>query len=57
MTAAIVEVRACSKCGCTEARACGGGCFWIGPNLCSACGKPQRIFRPLKATKVSRRTA
>lgn len=47
-------VRACERCGCTEARACPGGCFWIGPTLCSACGRPEKRFEPLKATRVMR---
>lgn len=29
----------CRVCGCTEQRACVGGCYWIKPNLCSACGE------------------
>lgn len=34
--------RVCVVCGCTEARACPGGCFWIllwgsGRGLCTAC--------------------
>lgn len=29
--------RACRKCGCTEARACAGGCSWIEWDLCSRC--------------------
>jgi hypothetical protein len=27
----------CKVCGCTEHRACPGGCFWVVPNLCSKC--------------------
>jgi len=27
----------CKVCGCTEETPCEGGCFWIGPELCSAC--------------------
>jgi hypothetical protein len=27
----------CRKCGCTEDRACPGGCSWVAPNLCSKC--------------------
>lgn len=27
----------CRRCGCTEARACPGGCAWIEVGLCSAC--------------------
>lgn len=29
--------RSCWKCGCTEDRACPGGCSWVGPRICSAC--------------------
>jgi len=28
---------ACSVCGCTDDKACPGGCFWVKPGLCSAC--------------------
>lgn len=27
----------CVACGCTNARACPGGCCWVEPNKCSAC--------------------
>jgi hypothetical protein len=27
----------CSSCGCTDERACEGGCSWVTPTLCSAC--------------------
>jgi hypothetical protein len=27
----------CGVCGCTEQRACPGGCSWVAPALCSAC--------------------
>lgn len=27
----------CSGCGCTDARACRGGCSWVAPTRCSAC--------------------
>lgn len=30
-------VRACRICGCTDMRACPGGCFWVESDLCSAC--------------------
>ena len=29
--------RSCRGCGCTDERACPGGCSWVTPNLCSAC--------------------
>src|ERR1700722_10362281 len=27
----------CISCGCSDSRACAGGCVWAGPNLCSRC--------------------
>jgi hypothetical protein len=33
------KVRTCKVCGCTDTRACEGGCWWVGPELCSRCGK------------------
>jgi hypothetical protein len=38
---AEIGVRACHGCGCTDDCACPGGCSWVGPNLCSACGESQ----------------
>lgn len=33
--------RKCRACGCTDERACSGGCSWAEPDLCSACtGRP-----------------
>jgi len=29
--------RKCRVCGCTEDRACPGGCYWVEPDLCSRC--------------------
>jgi hypothetical protein len=29
--------RRCRNCGCTLTHACPGGCYWLEPNLCSAC--------------------
>jgi len=29
----------CRKCGCTEDKACDGGCSWVEPDLCSACAE------------------
>ena len=31
------KVRACRSCGCTDDRACEGGCWWVEKDLCSAC--------------------
>ena len=35
-------VRTCRVCGCTDERACPGGCYWVAEDLCSVCavGKP-----------------
>lgn len=30
-------VRKCRQCGCTDDRACEGGCTWVEADLCSAC--------------------
>jgi hypothetical protein len=30
-------IRSCRVCGCTDWRACSGGCWWVGEDLCSAC--------------------
>lgn len=27
----------CRVCGCTDERACLGGCYWVEPELCSRC--------------------
>jgi len=29
--------RVCRVCGCTEERACWGGCFWVEADMCNAC--------------------
>ena len=34
----------CRSCGCTDARACPGGCYWVEPDLCSACAGPLVII-------------
>jgi len=40
------QVRACRVCGCTDDRACEGGCWWVedpaGGDLCSRCEKRLR---------------
>jgi hypothetical protein len=32
----------CRVCGCTDERACPGGCVWAEPNLCSRCARHRR---------------
>lgn len=29
----------CRVCGCTQNNACPGGCYWVEPDLCSACAE------------------
>jgi hypothetical protein len=36
--------RRCRICGCTDARACPGGCWWVGPDICSACTPSKGAF-------------
>lgn len=31
--------RHCRKCGCTDDRACEGGCYWVENDLCSRCAE------------------
>lgn len=45
-----LDERACRKCGCTYYMACAGGCFWVAPDLCSACA-------PTKAEKMIMQSA
>jgi hypothetical protein len=30
-------MRSCGICGCTDALACPGGCYWVAEDLCSGC--------------------
>ena len=34
----------CIECGCTDARACVGGCSWIAPNYCSRCATDEALM-------------
>lgn len=37
------KTRSCRVCGCTDDRACPGGCLWADEDLCSACvGVPRQ---------------
>jgi hypothetical protein len=33
--------RRCRNCGCSDDRACPGGCYWIEDDLCSRCEEIQ----------------
>ena len=41
------DVARCQRCGCTEDRACEGGCYWVPSpqpiDLCSACASPEEL--------------
>lgn len=39
------EETACRGCGCTDSCACPGGCWWVEPDLCSACVGPVEVTR------------
>ena len=32
----------CRVCGCTDLRACAGGCYWVEADLCSRCATSRR---------------
>ena len=32
-----LDVPMCRTCGCTDARACEDGCWWVEADLCSSC--------------------
>ena len=36
----LSDVQRCSACGCTEDNPCLNGCWWVRPDLCSACIGP-----------------
>lgn len=36
-----IFVRTCRVCGCTEHAACSPPCWWVEPDLCSACQTTQ----------------
>ena len=38
----LQQLRVCRKCGCTELRACPGGCYWVAEDLCSRCDGKKR---------------
>lgn len=33
----VTLIPVCRLCGCDDLHACPGGCWWVGPDLCSAC--------------------
>lgn len=37
--------RRCRMCGCTDDRACPGGCWWTEADLCSSC-RPVAVVQP-----------
>lgn len=45
------RVRTCRGCGCTDDRACEGGCYWVSDEVCSSC----TAMGGLSGTEVRRR--
>ncbi|MEO8502464.1 MAG: hypothetical protein ABI609_01065 [Acidobacteriota bacterium] len=39
----LIAHGACFGCGCTDDQACDGGCYWLLPGWCSACGHRLRL--------------
>lgn len=37
----IAILQVCRVCGCTEDHSCPGGCYWVGPDICSACARKE----------------
>lgn len=37
--ATLLGEQACRECGCCNSWACEGGCWWVEPDLCSACAE------------------
>lgn len=35
----------CNYCGCSDNHACGGGCYWFKPDLCSQCAVKHGFLR------------
>lgn len=33
----MMKERVCRYCGCSDDRACPGGCWWVAEDVCSAC--------------------
>lgn len=44
------QKRACRICGCTQNRACVGGCAWVEADLCSSCSPAPQLFAYCWAT-------
>lgn len=40
----------CRVCGCSNDRACPGGCVWAEPNLCSRCALGRALPRRRRST-------
>lgn len=46
------ENQKCRVCGCTWDNACPGGCYWVEPDLCSACAEKEAIQKRRKANEA-----
>ena len=43
----------CAGCGCTNQRACPGGCSWVLPGLCSQCALRVSLVMPACVKEVT----
>lgn len=53
------DTRACVACGCTDDRACPGGCSWVSrsPPLCSACVPTEALLERATRSRLMDREA
>ncbi len=52
---AAAEEKRCEKCGCTNEKACEGGCFWVSPTLCSTCAPPKEVVAKVQEISAAQR--
>lgn len=43
LAAAILRIRCCRECGCTDTQPCEEGCWWVTDDLCSACAQKRGL--------------
>jgi len=43
LAAAILRIRCCHSCGCTDTQPCEEGCWWMTDDLCSACAEKRGL--------------
>lgn len=43
LAAAMLRIRCCRECGCTDTQPCEEGCWWLTDDLCSACAEKRGL--------------